>query len=93
MRVRQTLEQARELQDIVTMLGMEELRPEARLTLQRAQRLDRFLTQPLFTTESFTEQSGRYVPLADTLAGCEAILAGEFDAVDERQLAHDRRRW
>jgi F-type H+-transporting ATPase subunit beta len=68
------------------MMGMDELQPEAQLAVRRARRLERFLTQPLFTTESFTSQPGRYVALEDTLAGCEAILAGEFDSVDERRL-------
>jgi F-type H+-transporting ATPase subunit beta len=52
----------------------------------RARRLERFLTQPLFVAESFTGRPGRHVPLEDTLAGCEAILAGQFDAVEERRL-------
>jgi F-type H+-transporting ATPase subunit beta len=85
-RVKQTFERHRELQDVVSMMGMEELQPEAQLAVRRARRLERFLTQPLFTTESFTGQPGRYVALEDTLAGCEAILAGEFDNVDERRL-------
>jgi F-type H+-transporting ATPase subunit beta len=85
-RVKQTIERHRELQDIVSMMGMDELQPEAQLAVRRARRLERFLTQPLFTTESFTGQPGRYVALEDTLAGCEAILAGEFDSVDERRL-------
>ena len=49
-------------------------------------RLERFLTQPLFVTESLTGQPGRHVALHDTLAGCEAILSGQFDSVDERRL-------
>ena len=86
MRVKQTIERYRELEDIISMLGMEELRPEDQQAVRRARRLERFLTQPLFVTESFTGQPGRHVPLEDTLAGCEAILAGKFDAVDERRL-------
>jgi F-type H+/Na+-transporting ATPase subunit beta len=68
------------------MLGMEELRPEDRQAVIRARRLERFLTQPLFVSESFTTQPGCYVPVDQTVAGCEAILDGEFDAVDERRL-------
>jgi F-type H+-transporting ATPase subunit beta len=86
MGVKQVLERYREFQDIVSMLGMDELRPEDQLAVRRARRLERFMTQPLFTTESFTGQPGLYVPLEDTLAGCEAILNGEFDAADERRL-------
>jgi F-type H+-transporting ATPase subunit beta len=66
---------------------MEELRPEDQATVCRARRLERFLTQPLFTTEAFTGRPGRYVTLGDTLAGCEAILSGEFDTVDESRLS------
>lgn len=85
-RVKQAIERYRELQDIIAMLGMEELQPEAQQTVHRARRLERFLTQPLFTTESFTGQPGQRVPLQDTLTGCEAILDGHFDDVDERRL-------
>jgi F-type H+-transporting ATPase subunit beta len=86
MGVKQTFQRYRELRDMVSMLGMEELRPEDQEVVRRARRLERFLTQPLFTTESFTGMPGRHVPLEDTLAGCESILSGAFDAVDERQL-------
>jgi F-type H+-transporting ATPase subunit beta len=86
MQVKQTLQRYREVRDMISMLGMEELRPEDQQTVRRARRLERFLTQPLFTTEAFTGRPGRYVALEDTLAGCEAILGGEFDAVDERRL-------
>jgi F-type H+/Na+-transporting ATPase subunit beta len=86
MRVKQTIERYRELEDMISMLGMGELRPEDQQAVRRARRLERFLTQPLFVTEAFTGQPGRHVPLEDTLAGCEAILRGEFDAADERLL-------
>src|SRR5262249_18766523 len=86
MRVKQTLERYREVKDIISMLGIEELRVEDRQTVGRARRLERFLTRPLVVTESFTGQPGRFVPVEQTLAGCEAILDGKFDAVDERRL-------
>jgi F-type H+-transporting ATPase subunit beta len=86
MRVKQTFERYREVRDIISMVGMAELRGEDQQAVRRARRLERFLTQPLFTTESFTGQPGRFVTLEDTLAGCEAILGGEFDAVDESKL-------
>jgi F-type H+-transporting ATPase subunit beta len=54
--------------------------------VKRARRLERFLTQPMFVTEAFTGLTGRHVPLEDTIAGCEAILGGAFDAVDEVRL-------
>jgi F-type H+-transporting ATPase subunit beta len=77
--VRKTLAQYRELQDIIAMLGLEELSQEDRLTVARARRLQRFLTQPFLVTEAFTGRSGRTVALKDTLAGCSAILNGECD--------------
>jgi F-type H+-transporting ATPase subunit beta len=54
--------------------------------VRRARRLDRFLTQPFFATESLTGLAGRHVPIEDTIAGCEAILSGKCDDVDERRL-------
>ena len=68
------------------MLGMEELSADDQRVVKRARRLERFLTQPMFVTESFTGLKGRHVPLEDTIAGCEAILDGKFDAVDEAKL-------
>jgi F-type H+-transporting ATPase subunit beta len=68
------------------MLGLEELSLEDQIAVKRARRLLRFLTQPFFVTEAFTGHGGRSVPVAQTIAGCEAILAGAFDAVDEAKL-------
>lgn len=84
--VKETIERYRELQDIISMLGMEELSAEDQQTVRRARRLERYLTQPLFVTEAFTGHKGRHVPLEKTLAGCEAVLAGRFDDVDESRL-------
>jgi F-type H+/Na+-transporting ATPase subunit beta len=86
LRVTQSIERYAELQDIISMLGLEELSAEDQQAVRRARRLERFLTQPLFVTEAFTGHSGRRVPLSDTIAGCEAILAGEFDGRDENAL-------
>lgn len=78
--VRQTLAEYEELKDIIAMLGLEELASADRLTVLRARRLERFLTQPFFTTEAFTGKPGRTVPLAATLDGCEEILRSDrFD--------------
>ncbi len=87
MHVKQMFERYREVREIVAMMGMAELRPEDQQLVGRVRRLERFLTQPLFTTESFTGQPGRYVTREQTLSGCEAILRGELDAVDERRLS------
>jgi F-type H+/Na+-transporting ATPase subunit beta len=84
--VTETIERYRELQDIISMLGIEELSSEDQQAVQRARRLERFLTQPLFVTEAFTTHKGRHVPLENTLKGCEAILAGDFDDRDENDL-------
>src|SRR5262249_13853845 len=84
--VRQTIQRYRQLEDVIGMLGMHELDAADRQAVLRARRLERFLTQPLFVTESLTRRDGQYVPLEQTLAGCEAILAGAFDDMDELQL-------
>lgn len=78
--VRRTLAEYEELRDIIAMLGLEELSAADRATVARARRLERFLTQPFFTTGSFSGMEGKMVPVADTLSGCETILnQTEFD--------------
>jgi len=78
--VRRTLAEYEELRDIIAMLGLEELSSADRATVARARRLERFLTQPFFTTGSFTGTDGKLVPITDTLDGCETILAQDrFD--------------
>jgi F-type H+-transporting ATPase subunit beta len=84
--VRKTLANYEELKDIIAMLGMEELSRDDRRVVNRARRLERFLTQPFFTTEQFTGHSGRMVEIDDTLEGCERILADEFHDLPERTL-------
>jgi F-type H+-transporting ATPase subunit beta len=75
-----------DLKDIIAMLGMEELSREDRLTVNRARRLERFLTQPFVVTEQFTGMQGKVVDLADTLDGVERILNDEFEDVGESAL-------
>src|SRR5271157_3286069 len=84
--VRRTIEHYRELQDVISLLGIEELGAEDRRIVERARRLQRFLTQPFAVTEAFTGVSGRSVAVADTVAGCKAILAGECDDWRESSL-------
>jgi len=84
--VRETLANYEELKDIIAMLGLEELSREDRLTVNRARRLERFLTQPFFSTEQFTGYQGKFVSREDTLHGCELILNDEFYDVPERAL-------
>ena len=76
-RVRKTLAHYRELQEVISLLGIEELSAQDRSIVRRARRLMRFLTQPFYVTEQFTGQPGRSVAIADTIAGCRAILDGE----------------
>jgi F-type H+-transporting ATPase subunit beta len=84
--VRKTLAEYEDLKDIIAMLGLEELTPEDRRTVRRARQLERFLTQPFFTTEQFTGHRGRRVTLDDALEGCARILRDEFAAYPERGL-------
>jgi F-type H+-transporting ATPase subunit beta len=82
--IRRTLAEYEELKDIIAMLGLEELSREDRRTVGRARRLERFLTQPFFSTEQFTGQEGKAVETEDALEGCERILNDEFEEVGER---------
>ncbi len=84
--VRETIARYRELQDVIALLGVEELSVEDRQLVGRARRLQRFLTQPFAVTEAYTGKPGRQVKRADTLAGCRAILGGECDAWPESAL-------
>ncbi len=84
--VRRTLAVYEELKDIIAMLGLEELSREDRLVVNRARRLERFLTQPFETTRQFTGHEGRFVTLEETLTGCERMLRDEFHDTLERRL-------
>ena len=81
--IRKTLAQYEELKDIIAMLGLEQLSRADQKIVARARRLERFLTQPFFTTEQFSGIPGKDVPLADALDGCERILADEFQDLPE----------
>ncbi len=84
--IRQTLAQYTKLKDIIAMLGLEQLSPPDRKVVARARRLERFLTQPFFTTEQFTGLKGKLVSLKEALDGCEAILRDEFNDRPESAL-------
>ena len=84
--IRRTLAQYAGLKDIIAMLGLEQLSPEDRNVVARARRLERFLTQPFFTTEQFTGLKGNLVGLKDSLDGCERILNDEFKDYAESAL-------
>ena len=82
-RVQEILQKYRELQDIIAILGMEELSDEDKLTVYRARKIQRFLSQPFFVAENFTGTPGRFVPVSETVAGFKAILDGEMDDYPE----------
>jgi F-type H+/Na+-transporting ATPase subunit beta len=83
-RVREILQRYRELQDIIAILGIEELSDEDRLTVQRARKIERFLSQPFFVAEQFTGLEGKYVPVDQTVASFKEILEGKHDEIPER---------
>jgi F-type H+-transporting ATPase subunit beta len=78
------LQRYKELQDIIAILGMDELSEDDKRTVARARRVQRFLSQPFHVAEAFTGRSGRYVKLADTVESFERVVAGEFDELPEQ---------
>jgi F-type H+-transporting ATPase subunit beta len=83
-RVKEILQRYRELQDIIAILGIDELSDEDKLTVQRARKVERFLSQPFFVAEQFTGTPGTYVPIAETIRGFREIFEGNHDDVPER---------
>jgi F-type H+/Na+-transporting ATPase subunit beta len=83
-RVQETLQRYKELQDIIAILGLDELSEEDRLTVNRARKIQRFLSQPFFVAEVFTGLKGEYVPPAETVESFEAIVNGELDEIPEQ---------
>ena len=83
-RVQETLQRYKELQDIIAILGLDELSEEDRLTVNRARKVQRFLSQPFFVAEVFTGLKGEYVPVGETVESFEAIVNGELDEVPEQ---------
>ena len=82
-KVQEMLQKYRELQDIIAILGMEELSEADKQTVNRARKIQRFLSQPFFVAETFTGVQGKYVPLAETIKGFKAIIDGEMDEYPE----------
>ena len=89
--VQAVLQRYKELQDIIAILGMDELSEEDKLTVYRARKIQRFLSQPFNVAKVFTGQDGKIVPLKDTIRGFKAIIAGEYDSPARAGLLHDRR--
>ncbi|MDO8504117.1 MAG: F0F1 ATP synthase subunit beta [bacterium] len=84
MQVQKTLQRYKELQDIIAILGIEELSDEDKMAVARARKIQRFLTQPFFVTEQFTGLPGKYVPMKETIAGFKDILGGKYDEKPEQ---------
>lgn len=82
--VQQTLQRFKELQDIIAILGLDELSEEDKITVYRARKIQRFLSQPFFVAEVFTGSPGKYVKLEDTIKGFDMILKGELDDLPEQ---------
>ena len=87
-RVKELLQRYKELQDIIAILGMDELSDEDKLTVARARKMQKFMSQPFFVAEQFTGVEGRYVSLEDTVSGFEAILNGECDEFPENSFSY-----
>lgn len=83
MKVQQMLQKYQELQDIIAILGMDELSDEDKLTVYRARKIQRFLSQPFSVAENFTGVKGVYIPLEETVRGFKAIVSGEMDDYPE----------
>ena len=84
--VQKVLQRYKELQDIIAILGVEELSDEDKLVVSRARKIQRFLTQPMFVAESFTGREGKYVSVEETVAGFSEILEGKYDEVNEQNF-------
>jgi len=84
--VQQTLQRYKDLQDIIAILGIEELSEDDKKVVNRARKIQKFLSQPMFVAENFTGRSGKYVKLEDTIKGFEEILAGKHDEVPEENF-------
>jgi F-type H+-transporting ATPase subunit beta len=82
--VQQTLQKYKDLQDIIAILGMDELSEEDKVVVERARKIERFLSQPFFVAKVFTGADGRYVELKDTIAGFKGILEGKYDDLPEK---------
>ena len=83
-RIKETLQRYKELQDIIAILGLDELSEEDRLTVARARKVERFLSQPFFVAEVFTGSPGKYVALADAISGFNSLLDGAYDDLPEQ---------
>ncbi len=86
--VKVVIQEYESLKDIIAILGVDELSDEQKLTVTRARKLEKYLTQPMFVAEQFTGKPGKYVRIEDTVEGCQAILRGDCDEIPEQALAY-----
>ena len=86
--VKAVLQEYESLKDIIAILGVDELSDDQRLTVSRARKLEKYLTQPMFVAQRFTGKPGKYVRIDDTVEGCQAILRGDCDEIPEQALAY-----
>jgi F-type H+-transporting ATPase subunit beta len=84
--VKQILQRYKDLQDIIAILGIDELSEEDRLTVSRARKIQRFLSQPFFVAQQFTGLDGKYVPIAETIRGFKEIVEGKHDGLTEQDF-------
>ena len=82
--IQRVLQRYKDLQDIIAILGIEELSEEDKLTVARARKIQRFLSQPMFVAEAFTGRQGKYVPVKETVRGFKEILEGKHDTLPEQ---------
>ena len=82
-KVQEILQKYKELQDIIAILGMDELSDEDKITVSRARKIQRFLSQPFFVAEKFSGYEGKYVPLKETIRGFKEIIEGKHDDIPE----------
>jgi F-type H+/Na+-transporting ATPase subunit beta len=84
--VKQILQRYKDLQDIIAILGIDELSEDDRITVSRARKIQRFLSQPFFVAQQFTGVDGKYVPIADTIRGFKEIVDGKHDEIPEQDF-------
>ena len=82
--VQEILQKYKDLQDIIAILGMDELSDEDKIVVARARKIQRFLSQPFFVAEEFTGLAGKYVPLEETIQGFKGIVNGDYDDIPEQ---------
>jgi len=84
--VKQTLQRYKDLQDIIAILGIDELSEDDKLAVSRARKIQRFLSQPFFVAQQFTGLDGKYVPIAETIRGFREIVEGKHDDINEQDF-------